>query len=147
MTTATFLADERYWQELAGVQMRRERRARAELLNGRLAMLGFVALLGTEALLHQGLLTGTWYLPLTLFKPGSFLFSPGSSPGDQGQHSRRSGAADHAWLETRNQRFMHVTHIAFRAVCSGSAQEIAGGMHRFCWSVSASSGRRGQDHH
>ena len=56
MTTATFLADERYWQELAGVQMRRERMAKAELLNGRLAMLNFVALLGTEALLHQGLL-------------------------------------------------------------------------------------------
>ena len=57
MTTATLLADERYWQGLAAAQMRRERMVKAERLNGRLAMLGFVALIGTEAMLRQGLLT------------------------------------------------------------------------------------------
>lgn len=57
MTTATLLADERYWQGLAAAQMRRERMVKAERLNGRLAMLGFVALIGTEAVLQQGLLT------------------------------------------------------------------------------------------
>ena len=57
MATATLLADERYWQDLAAAQMRRERLGRAELLNRRLAMLGFLALIGTETLIHQGLLT------------------------------------------------------------------------------------------
>ena len=56
MTTATLLADERYWQDLAAAQMRLEHLAKAERLNGLLAMLGFVALIGSEALLHQGLL-------------------------------------------------------------------------------------------
>ena len=49
MTTATLLADERYWQDLAAAQMRLEHLAKAERLNGRLAMLGFVALIGSEA--------------------------------------------------------------------------------------------------
>ena len=56
MTTANPMADEREWQDLAAAQIQRERMLKAERLNGRLAMLGFVALIGTEALLHQGLL-------------------------------------------------------------------------------------------
>ena len=56
MTTAPLLAQERYWNDLAAEQIRRERLVKAERLNGRLAMLGFVALVATEDLLHQGLL-------------------------------------------------------------------------------------------
>ena len=46
MTTATLLADERYWQDLAAAQMRRERLVTAERLNGRLAMQGLLMALG-----------------------------------------------------------------------------------------------------
>ena len=56
MTTAPLLAQERYWNDLAAEQIRSERLVKAERLNGRLAMLGFVALVATEDLLHQGLL-------------------------------------------------------------------------------------------
>ena len=56
MTTAPLLAQESYWNDLAAEQIRHERLVNAERLNGRLAMLGFVALVATEDLLHQGLL-------------------------------------------------------------------------------------------
>ena len=56
MTTAPLLAQERYWNDLAAEQIRFERLVKAERLNGRLAMLGFVALIATEDLLQQGLL-------------------------------------------------------------------------------------------
>ena len=56
MTTASLLGQERYWNDLAAEQIQRERLVKAERLNGRLAMLGFVALIATEDLLHQGLL-------------------------------------------------------------------------------------------
>ena len=56
MTTTSFQAQERYWNDLVAEQIRREQLVKAERLNGRLAMLGFVALIATEDLLHQGLL-------------------------------------------------------------------------------------------
>ena len=56
MTTAPLPAQERYWNDLAPEQIRHERLVKAERMNGRLAMLGFVALIATEDLLHQSLL-------------------------------------------------------------------------------------------
>jgi hypothetical protein len=56
MTTTPLQAQERYWNGLAAEQIRREQLVKAERLNGRLAMLGIVALIATEDLLHQGLL-------------------------------------------------------------------------------------------
>jgi hypothetical protein len=56
MTTTPLQAHERYCNDLAAEQIRREQLVKAERLNGRLAMLGFVALIATEDLLHQGLL-------------------------------------------------------------------------------------------
>jgi hypothetical protein len=46
-----------WFQDAAAAQIKGERMARAELLNGRLAMLGFVIGLGTELLTGQGILT------------------------------------------------------------------------------------------
>ena len=54
MTTTPLQAQERYWNDLAAEQIRREQLVKAERLNGRLAMLGFVALIATEDLLNQG---------------------------------------------------------------------------------------------
>ncbi len=56
MTTAPLLAQERCWNDHAADQIQHERLIKAERLNGRLAMLGFVALIATEDLLNQGLL-------------------------------------------------------------------------------------------
>ena len=56
MTTAALLAQERYWNDLAAEQIRRERLVKAERLNGRLAMLGFFAALATELMTGEGLL-------------------------------------------------------------------------------------------
>ena len=54
MTTATLLADERYWQALAADQMRRERMVQVKRLNRRLAMIAFISLIDTEILLQIG---------------------------------------------------------------------------------------------
>lgn len=56
MTTAPLLTQERCWNDHAADLIQHERLIKAERLNGRLAMLGFVALIATEDLLNQGLL-------------------------------------------------------------------------------------------
>ena len=46
-----------WYQDAAAAQIKSERLEKAELLNGRAAMLGFVIGLGTELLTGQGILT------------------------------------------------------------------------------------------
>ncbi|HBP53274.1 MAG TPA: high light inducible protein [Synechococcus sp. UBA8638] len=49
-------SDYQWFQETAAAQIRRERLAKAEKLNGRVAMLGFLLALVTEALSGYGIL-------------------------------------------------------------------------------------------
>lgn len=60
MTSTSFSfptnADQQWFQETASAQIRRERLAKAEKLNGRVAMLGFLLALLTEALSGYGIL-------------------------------------------------------------------------------------------
>ena len=53
MTTSTSI--DSWYQESAATQIRSERHQKAELLNGRVAMLGFVIGLVTEAITGQGI--------------------------------------------------------------------------------------------
>ena len=54
MATTPLLVLERNWNDHAAEQIRHERLIKAERLNGRLAMLGVVALIATEDLMNQG---------------------------------------------------------------------------------------------
>lgn len=60
MTSSSFSlpanSDYQWFQETAAAQIRRERLAKAERLNGRVAMLGFVLAILTEALSGYGIL-------------------------------------------------------------------------------------------
>ncbi|MCY3653943.1 MAG: high light inducible protein [Synechococcus sp. SB0678_bin_12] len=60
MTSSSFSlpanSDDQWFQETAATQIRRERLAKAEKLNGRMAMLGFLLAILTEALSGYGIL-------------------------------------------------------------------------------------------
>ena len=60
MTSSSFSlsakADRQWFQETAAAQIRQERLAKAEKLNGRVAMLGFLLAILTEALSGYGIL-------------------------------------------------------------------------------------------
>ena len=55
MTSST--ASDRWFQEAAAAQIRSERFKKAELLNGRVAMLGFVIGVLTEAITGHGIVS------------------------------------------------------------------------------------------
>lgn len=60
MTSSSFAisanANQQWFQETASAQIRQERLAKAEKLNGRVAMLGFVLAILTEAISGYGIL-------------------------------------------------------------------------------------------
>ena len=53
----SFTTSDRWFQEAAAAQIRSERFQKAELLNGRVAMLGFVIGVLTEAITGQGIVS------------------------------------------------------------------------------------------